>query len=51
MPGLRGVSVPPTTEWIYRADTAGQGETIEAIWSGKTKAEGRRMLLTGPTAR
>jgi hypothetical protein len=51
MPGLRGVSVPPTTEWLYRADTAGQGETIKAIWNGKTKAEGRRMLLTGPTAR
>ncbi|WP_375416334.1 hypothetical protein [uncultured Hymenobacter sp.] len=49
MPGLRGVTLPaPTPGWLYRADTAGQGAVIPAIWAGQTEEQARRLLLIGP---
>jgi hypothetical protein len=48
IPGLRGVNVPPRPEWLYRADTMGQGAVIRAIWGNKLRRQTRRLLRTGP---
>lgn len=50
MPGLRGITAPPRPGWLYRADAAGQGETIRASWAGKTGSAARRWLSSGPAA-
>ncbi|MGI4735110.1 MAG: hypothetical protein ACRYG7_08025 [Janthinobacterium lividum] len=44
MPGLRGVTDPPRPGWLYRADEAGQGEAIRAIWASKTSPPKWRRL-------
>ncbi len=49
MPGLRFVHVPPRPDWLYRADTMGQAEVIQAIWANKLDEQARRLLLTGPS--
>lgn len=49
MPGMRGVNVPPTPGWLYRADTMGQAEVIPAIWAGKLADQTQRLLLMGPS--
>ncbi|MBF9235835.1 hypothetical protein I2I05_00355 [Hymenobacter sp. BT683] len=49
MPGIRGVEAPPRPVGLYRADIAGQGDIIRAIWAGETAQRGQRLLLYGPS--
>lgn len=43
MPGIRGTEAPPAPNGMYRADAAGQGDVIRAIWAGEL--EGRAQWL------
>lgn len=48
MPGRRNVTGTAQNEQLYRADLAGQAETIQRIWAGQTAAEAQQLLLYGP---